>query len=91
MSKQAFYVKATWDEEAGVFYSESDIEGLHLEAETLEDFQAALMDVAIELILANHISASDFANKPLKDLIPAIFWRAPNDDDCHNGSAQAFA
>ena len=34
-----FFVKAVWDEEAKVFYSDSDIVGLHIEAETIEGFR----------------------------------------------------
>ena len=37
-----FFIKAIWDDEAQVFYSESDIKGLHIEAETLAEFEAVL-------------------------------------------------
>ena len=33
--KRKYLVTAIWDEEAQVFYSKSDIHGLHIEAETL--------------------------------------------------------
>ena len=29
--KRCYFVKACWDEDAHVFWSESDIEGLHIE------------------------------------------------------------
>ena len=78
MSKRTFFVRAVWDEDAGVFYSESDIEGLHIEAETLEEFEKVMADEAIDLIVANHISEPDFANKPLRDLVPTILWQRPD-------------
>ena len=53
--KRAFTVKAVWDEEARVFYSVSDIEGLHIEAETIGEFEEILQDVVGELIVANHV------------------------------------
>ena len=36
---QSFYVRANWDSEASVWWSESNIPGLVLQAETLEEFQ----------------------------------------------------
>lgn len=70
--RKTFYVKAIWDEEAKLFYSESDIIGLHIEAATLEDFQQIANDLAPDLIVENHIDAHDFAEKPLKEIIPAF-------------------
>jgi len=52
--QQPFRVKAVWDAQAEVFYSESDIEGLHIEAATLDEFEAIMLDVAPELIMVNH-------------------------------------
>lgn len=54
----SFFVKAVWDAEAGVFYSDSNIVGLHIEAETIEEFREITANLAPELILAN---------RPLKD------------------------
>ena len=59
MSKQRFSVKAIWDEEANVFYSVSDIAGLHIEAQTIEEFEAETDAHAVDLILANHIKPSE--------------------------------
>jgi hypothetical protein len=75
--KRTFFVKAVWDDEAKVFYSESDIDGLHIEAPTVDAFEDVLFDAAIDMIVANHISASDLANTPIRDLIPAILWERP--------------
>ena len=78
MSKRTFFIRAVWDEDAGVFYSESDIEGLHIEAETLDEFEKVMTEEAVDLIVANHISKPDFADKPLRELIPAILWQRPD-------------
>jgi hypothetical protein len=68
-----FFVKAVWDEEAKVFCSDSDIVGLHIEAETLEEFREILVDIAPELVLANHVSNDDLLTKPLRELVPVIW------------------
>ena len=39
MTKLTFTVKAVWDEDLKIFFSESDIIGLHIEAKTLEEFK----------------------------------------------------
>lgn len=49
MAERTFNVTARWDDEAGVFYSDSDIVGLHIEARTIEEFEAVMMDVAPSL------------------------------------------
>jgi hypothetical protein len=72
MTNRSFYVRAVWDTEEELFFSESNIIGLHLEAPTFEAFEEALMDVAPDLIVANHLTAADLANTPLRDLVPAI-------------------
>lgn len=76
--KRTFSVTAHWDDEARVFYSESDIIGLHIEAETIEEFEDIMRDTAVELVIANHISASELATTSLKDLVPAILWQRPD-------------
>jgi Domain of unknown function (DUF1902) len=77
MSQRTFSVKAVWDPEARVYYCESDIFGLHIETETLDDFEEVLMAEGVNLILANHVSPEDLASKPLRDLVPAIVWQRP--------------
>lgn len=77
--KRTYFVRARWDADAGVYYSESDIDGLAIEAETLDEFESAMFDIAPELILANHIDASSLASTPLKDLVPAIIWERPEE------------
>lgn len=77
--KRSFKVSAVWDADAGVYYSESDIEGLHIEAASLEEFEAILMEVGPDLVLANHVSPQEFASTPLRELVPAIVWQRPLD------------
>jgi Domain of unknown function (DUF1902) len=80
-----FYVKAIWDAEAGVWYSESDIIGLHVEAATIEEFEAAAAELGPQLIVENHITKRDLAQRSLSELIPWIKFRAPQT----NGAAAA--
>ncbi|MGI2035055.1 DUF1902 domain-containing protein [Rhizobium panacihumi] len=75
--KRTFFVRAIWDDEAKVFYSESDIDGLHIEAPTVDAFEEVMFDAAADLIVANHMSAADLADTPIRDLIPAILWERP--------------
>jgi len=76
--KRTFRISAVWDEEAKVFYSESDIIGLHIEAATLDEFIAVMNECAPGLIIDNHILKPDLVSRPLRDLIPAIMFCAPN-------------
>jgi len=77
MKNRSFYVKAVWDEEAKVFYSESDIVGLHIEAEKIEEFEVIMMDLAPQMVMENHVSKKDLTQKSMLDLIPSIFFRQP--------------
>lgn len=72
MARHMFTVKVLWDEEAKVFFSESDIDGLHIEAKTLEEFEKIMMELAPELALANHLLNCDLTKVSLADMIPAI-------------------
>lgn len=73
---KGFYVKALWDSDAQVYYSQSNIAGLHIETDTLHDFEEVMMDVAPELIYANVIAPLKAQNIPQKDIpkeIPFTF------------------
>lgn len=50
----SFWVKAKWDPENRIFWSESNIVGLHIEAPTLDEFQEVMTALVPELIAANH-------------------------------------
>ena len=79
MVKRTYRVTAVWDDEAGVYVAESDIIGLHIETSSIDEFEEIMMDIAPELIVANHMTAEDIAGKPYKDLVPAIFWQRPTE------------
>ena len=70
-----FFVEARWDEEAAVFVADSNIVGLHIEAKTIEAFEETMMELAPELILANHVSPADMAQRPIKAWMPSWVWR----------------
>jgi hypothetical protein len=55
MRRKAFIVRAIWDDEAGVYYSNSDIIGLHVEAKTSDEFEELIHEYASELVVANHL------------------------------------
>ena len=74
--RRMYTVTAVWDDEAQVFYCESDIEGLHVEADTLDEFQRLVAEHAPELVIANHLKARDIARMSLVELVPAIVLRA---------------
>jgi len=48
-----FYVKAKWDEEAKVYFSETNVPGLNIEAVTLKEFLELAEDLAPQLLKAN--------------------------------------
>lgn len=78
MTKRTFAITALWDEDAKVFYSESEIIGLHIEAETIEEFERLMFELAPDLIIANHITKPELQRKKIQDLIPAILWQRPD-------------
>lgn len=77
MANRSFRIRPVWDPEAGVFYSEGDIVGLHIEAGSFEAFQQLVMELGPELIIANHLSDEELASTPLRDLVPAILIERP--------------
>jgi len=77
MTQRVFHVTAIWDDEAKVYYCDSDIIGLHVEARTIDEFEAVMLDVAPGLIVDNHMSAEERAARSKEDLIPTILWQRP--------------
>jgi predicted RNase H-like HicB family nuclease len=51
--KQSYYVRAKWDQEASVWVSETDIPGLVIEADTLQEFEELMNELAPEMLAAN--------------------------------------
>lgn len=67
MAKQ-FFVKAEWDAEAGVWYTaETDIPGLVIEAQTVEEFGRLVMELAPEMIELNvhHLDSAPDRGYPI--------------------------
>ncbi len=62
--KHEFYVKAVWDEEANVFYTDSNIKGLHIETKTIEEFADLVKEFAPELIFNNHFKKEYMQKEP---------------------------
>jgi hypothetical protein len=50
---RTYYVKALWDADARLWYSQSDIPGLVLESETLAEFEEAMTTLGPELLAEN--------------------------------------
>ena len=76
--KRTFYVKALWDEDAKVWYSETDIEGLFIETKTLDEFQDIMPELAREMIFANHTPHLDEATVAPQDLFATVTWIPPS-------------
>ncbi len=76
--KHEFYVNAVWDEEANVFYSKSNIKGLHIEADTIEEFSDLVKEFAPELIFNNHFKTEYMQNLSARvQKAPARVQKAP--------------
>ncbi|MEM6940869.1 MAG: DUF1902 domain-containing protein [Pseudomonadota bacterium] len=70
--KRSFKVAAVWDPEAEVWFSESEIIGLNIEAGSLEEFVDLVNEFAPDLIVSNHYSERDLSGVALRDIIPAV-------------------
>ncbi len=53
MQMAPYFVKALWDSEAGVFYSDTNIPGLTVEAATVDEFRFLVADLAPEMLAEN--------------------------------------
>ncbi|WP_306026273.1 DUF1902 domain-containing protein [Oceaniradius stylonematis] len=74
---RTYTVRAVWDDDAKVWVADSDIEGLHIEADSIDAFESTLHDVAAELVAANHVTDADLHKFTARDLIPAIVFVKP--------------
>ena len=79
MDDVKFFVSALWDDEAKVFYSESNIVGLHVEAATLEEFEDIVATLAPEICYLNHLSK----NKADPKYPPVILMKEPASMPAH--------
>ena len=54
-----FRVEPAWHEKAQVFYTAyTEVEGLFIEAETLDEFREVILDMTPDLLRDNHIDAT---------------------------------
>lgn len=86
-TKRNFYVTAIWDEEAGIYYSESDIIGLHIEAETIEEFEQVIDEFAAELIIENHFEAE--AIEELEQVVAEIAAESVAEKDARGSKRES--
>lgn len=65
-----YHIRAVWDPEAKVYYSETNVPGLVVEAETLPEFIAIAEELLPEMLKANtseagsgdsHITSGNFS------------------------------
>lgn len=56
---ESYFVHAHWDPEASVYYSESNIPGLVIEADTLAEFVAIAEELAPEMLRDNVFRMND--------------------------------
>jgi hypothetical protein len=66
---EGFPISAIWDPTALVYYSDSGITGLHIEAPTVEEFYALADELAPELIRAND-PVTPRGSRPLRGTSP---------------------
>ncbi len=64
--KNQFYVKALWDDKHKLYYSDSNIRGLNLETESLDEFWDLVDHFAPDLIYCNHFSQKTPKNPSAK-------------------------
>lgn len=63
-----FRVEPAWHEKAQVFYTAyTEVEGLFIEAETLDEFREIILDMTPDLLRDNHIDATGQV-RPMPDI-----------------------
>ena len=77
--KRTFYVKAIWDEVASIWISETDIEGLFINAKDLNEFEDIVNEFAGELVLENHWKHENIPAAVIGKTVPIIMWQRPDD------------
>jgi Domain of unknown function (DUF1902) len=76
--KRTFYVKAIWDGEAKIWISETDIEGLFINAKDLDEFEEVVGEFAGELVLENHWRNENVSPEVAANTVPIILWQRPD-------------
>ena len=82
-----FYVNVLWDDEAKVFISESNIRGLHIVADTIEEIEEVAEDVAFDLILSNHFDPDKMDASSIRRSMPCVLFRIPEQGPARTVSA----
>jgi Domain of unknown function (DUF1902) len=77
--KRTFFVKAIWDDEAKVWISDTDIEGLFINAKDLDEFEDVVNEFAGELVLENHWRNEKVPSEVIGSTVPIILWHRPED------------
>jgi hypothetical protein len=76
--KRTFFVKALWDDEAKVWYSDTDIQGLFINAKNLNEFEDVINEFAGDLVLENHWRHDQISEELMKSTVPIIIWQSPS-------------
>jgi Domain of unknown function (DUF1902) len=76
--KRIFFVRAHWDDEAKVWYSETDIDGLFINAKDLDEFEDVVSEFAGELVLENHWRRGEVPQEMISSTVPIILWQKPS-------------
>ena len=72
-----FTVTAHWDDEAKVWVSETDIRGLVIETDTLDEFEALVFALAPDVIVENHLRPEGVAARPAGEVMSFVRWERP--------------
>lgn len=75
--EHTYTVEAIWDPQASVWTSRSDIKGLVIETETLDEFEEMVLALGPEMIRDNHLAPAGLSDEKAADLMPTIVWRRP--------------
>ena len=76
--KRTFFVKALWDDLAKIWYSETDIDGLFINAKDLDEFEDVINEFAGDLVLENHWRRGQVPEETISSTVPIILWQRPN-------------
>ncbi len=76
--KRTFFVRALWDDEAKIWYSETDIDGLFINAKDLNEFEDVISEFAGDLVLENHWQHGQVPEEMIKTTVPIILWQRPS-------------
>lgn len=76
--KCTFFDRAVWDDEVNVWYSETDIEGLIINAKDLNEFEEVMNEFAGDRVLENHWRRGQVPEEMINKTVPIILSQGPN-------------